>query len=707
MSSIQRITGMNSGLDVDALVKASMTAYQNKIDRETQNQKILEYQQEQYKKIMKDSSDFYDKYFDILKTGNLFSTSTYQSVAFKSGDDTKVTAKGFAGADVSDYKVAVTQLASKATATFNKSDLTGIDKTKVFVKFGSKEASVDIIKADGEIDMSATAKKLNEELNKQGINVSAKYSEFSDSIILESGTIGESSKFNAVAASDSSNLSDSSNTYSGTNAKGIITKGTEIYNIDSKSNVITVDNVQFTLKAPSISASENLTHLNEGDSGTTTKTTTITTTASDDGKTTTTTTSKNGIANLAPLTEGDSGTTTTKVITNGTKTTTIASDGTTTTVLADGTTSTEHLTEGQNGATTKITTTLSDGTTTTKITTVSSDGATTDIRTVTTSGDGNTTTITTSSNGVINLQDGDSGTNTTTKTIKTITDGTTTTEITADGTTTIRKTTNPTIGKVTETIENGTETITNSYSAVSLSGSTDVTGMKDKIVSFINDYNTLLSSINTKIYEVRDRDYRPLTDEQKEAMTDEQIEKWEKKAQTGLLRKDSDLERIASAMKSAMSSLVSGSGLYLEKIGIKPVKDYAEKNGMYTIDESKLTQALEENAGNIKDLFTRAASDTDTKDKGGILTQLKAVINDEFKKSTSILSKKVGLDGTSTQYDNTLSKSISEKKQLVKQLNYKLSYRENALYNKYSALEKALQSLNSQQSSLTSMLGMN
>ena len=57
----------------------------------------------------------------------------------------------------------------------------------------------------------------------------------------------------------------------------------------------------------------------------------------------------------------------------------------------------------------------------------------------------------------------------------------------------------------------------------------------------------------------------PLTDEQKKAMTDNQITSWETKAQTGLLRKDSDLERIASAMKSAMSSVMSGSGLYLEK----------------------------------------------------------------------------------------------------------------------------------------------
>jgi flagellar hook-associated protein 2 len=555
MSTIQRITGMNSGLDVDALVKASLTSYQSKIDTATQKQKILEYQQEQYKQIMSDASDFYDKYFDILKTGNLFSSSTYESVSFKSGDDTKVMAKGFAGADVSDYKVTTTQLANKAVASFKTENLIG---HSLYVKVGSEEISVDITDTgDSETDMATAVKNLNIKLNDAGIDVSAKYSEFSDSIVLESGTMGESVSFQAGVDS-------SYTTYTGKNAKGVITKGTETYTINQASNVLTVDNVQFTFKSPSTSV-----------------------VATD----------------LTALTTEDSGVT----------------------VSADGKTITSE-----------------DG----KITTVTSD----------------------------------------------------------DGTVTTTKV-DTTTGAVTQTITKGTTTTTNTYTSVSLSGSTDVTALKDKIVSFVNDYNTLLSSINTKLYEERDTDYMPLTDAQKEEMSDADIEKWEKKAKTGLIRKDNDLERITNAMKSAMSSVMSGSGLYLEKIGISPVQDYAEKNGMYTIDEDKLTQGLEENAGNIKDLFTRAASTTSTTDKGGIFTQLKSTLKSEFKTSTASLSKKVGLDGTSTQYSNTITKSITEKKQLISDLNDLYTDKETALYKKYSALETALETLNAQQSSLASMLG--
>lgn len=591
-----RITGYNSGLDVDSLVKSSMTTYQNKIDKETQNKKILEYQQEQYKKIMNDASDFYDKYFDVLKTGNLFSSSTYQSVSFESGDDTKVTAKGFAGADVSDYEVTVTQIASKAKTLIQTDDLSAVATSKegvMAVKMGDDNVYVDIaFDEDYAIDMETTVENLNNALNTKGINVTAKYSEFSGGIVLESGEMGESVSFQVAIqagiteediAGGTSFTASYSDPYTGTNAEGTIKKGTETYDIDKSSNTFTVDNVQFTLKGVTSDTSNNSKYITSAS---------ITSLLGDYIKTIDT---SNPGYTLYELNNAAG---------NKIK---IEDDGTMTIMESDGTTE------------------------------ISADS--------------------------IELPSADGST------------------ITID--------------------KNGTLT-TASDNSVKLTGTTDVKGLKDKIVSFINDYNTLLSSINTKLYEERDRDYLPLTDAQKEEMTDEQIEKWETKAKTGLLRKDNNLERITNAMKSAMSSVMSGSGLSLEAIGIKPVENYAEKNGMYTIEEETLTKALEDNSGNIKDLFKRATSTTD---KGGIITQLESTLKSEFKTSTSILSKKVGLDGTSTQYSNTLTKSIYEKKLLIAELNDSFTDKETALYKKYSALETALQTLNSQQASLTSMLG--
>lgn len=583
MSTIQRITGTNSGLDVDTLVKTAMQPYKTKIDREVQNQKVLQYQQEQYKQIMSDASGFYDKYCDILKTGNLMSTSSYNTVSFESGDKTKVTAKGFAGASVDNYTVSVTQVASRASITLAD----GIT-TKQSMTFGSGVNSVSLtfdVGNDGKtakenatktIDNYNTAiatekTKLTDKLKTanstdkltiqdqlNSLNVTATYSEFSKGIVFTADQMGQGGFALGTDPANDKEL------------KGTITKTKDgvlqSFDLTGTSNTVTVDNVQFSLKAPTMKV--------------------ITT-------------------DLVPLT------------------------------VANGETKTEN------------------GKTTTK--------------------DATGDTITTTQVG---------------------TDGSVTQTVTKNANTSPVTTT---------TIDTPT----------SLAGETDATEVKDKIVKFVNDYNTLLQSINTKIYETRDKDYMPLTDEQKKSMSEDQITAWEKKAQTGLLRKDSDLERITSEMKSAMSSVMSGSGSYLEKIGITPVKDYTDKNGMFTIDEDKLTKALEDNAGNVKDLLTRTITTVknpvtgkdEVTDKGGILTQLKTSLYSEFKISTSVLSKKAGLVGGSTEYNNTLSTNIYKKKQLIADLNKSLTSKENALYKKYSDLETIMQKLNSQQSSLASMLG--
>lgn len=692
-----RITGYNSGLDVDSLVKTSLTNYQSKIDTETQNKKILEYQQEQYKKIMTDSSEFYDKYFDVLKTGNLFSSSTYGTISFESGDDTKVTAKGFAGADVSDYSVKVTQLASKASHKITDTDLSSIELSKkgvISLEMGGKSVYVDVaFNDDDEIDMEQTVKDLNSALNEKGINVSAKYSEFSGGIILESGQMGEDISFQVgieegiseEGIADETESFDVLNysTYNGTNAEGTITKGTETYPIDKASNIITVDNVQFTLKGVTTETSTSGKYINSSS---------ITSLLGDD------------ITTIEEVNKTE------YTLTNGSKIN-IADDGTLTLTKADGTTPlADDETVSFTNASGDTITLKGDGTLTSSgfvgskyITSSSISSLLGDDISKVAEQSSKIYTLTNESKITI----ADDGTTTIT-----VADGTTITN--ADGTTTVAVgTTELGVDKTVSFTNADGETVTlngngrlieSTSGSVKLSGTTDVTALKDKIVKFFDDYNTLLSSINTKIYEERDKDYLPLTDEQKEAMTEDQIEKWETKSKTGLLRKDMDLERIANSMKSAMSIVISGSGLYLESIGISPVNDYAEKNGMYTVDEDKLTKALEENAGDIQDLFTRS-EDEDTNDKGGIFTRLKSALYSEFKISTSSLSKKAGLDATSTQYNNTLTNTIYKKKLLIADLNDKYTDKETALYKKYSALETALQALTAQQSSLASMLG--
>lgn len=702
-----RITGTNSGIDVDSVVKESLSNEQNKIDKAYQQQKVYEYQQEQLKEIVSSSQEFYDKYLDILSSDSLLKSTAYETASFTTTDSndvasTAVTAKGYAGADVTDYTVIVTQLASKATSNTLTSNNLSIGKTiKIETESGEVEFTVSS-KKDGsdEVDLEKTAKELNSKLKSAGINVTAKYSQFTGGITLESGEMGESSSFTYQIDGGEKIKA------TGKDAKATITKGDDSIDISSKSNIVTVDNVQFTFNAVTSVDSNDLTNL---DHLKYTDTTHNKVTISKDDVTTiregsavkTTKVYSDTISVNIIGEQTGTGDTIDKVTVTG-HLTALSKDGNT--VSEDGNTITS-----KDGKTTTTTTKKDDGTTI--ITTVKKYEDGTVVTTEVTEKDGkqvgieSTATIGTEDGKLTHLEGND--TNAVVSIISN--DGEKNTIIQNGITSTTEKQTDGTIKK---TVTNGSVSNTSTFGKVTLSGKTDISGLKDTIVGFVNDYNSLMESINEKLWETRDTDYMPLTEDQKDDMSDSEIEAWEKKAKTGLLRNDSDLTRIQSAMKSAMSSMMSSTGLTLESIGIEPVDNYTTKNGMYKIDEDKLTKALQNNSEEIKDLFTRASTsekeaDGSTKvtDKGGVLTQLQSTFKSEFKSSSSSLSKRIGFEGTSTENSNTLSKNITKQKSLITELKEKYSDKETALYKKYSNLEVMLEKLNAQSNSLYSMLG--
>lgn len=235
----------------------------------------------------------------------------------------------------------------------------------------------------------------------------------------------------------------------------------------------------------------------------------------------------------------------------------------------------------------------------------------------------------------------------------------------------------------------------------SITGSQDVSALKDTIKSFMKDYNDLLGDINKKLWEQYDKDYQPLTDDQKQSMSDKQIENWETKAQTGLLRKDDDLRELAENMKDVMSTFMGNTGLSLEKMGYKPVKDFKEENGKYDLeDEDKLTEALQNNFDGIKELFTKNYLD-DSSDNQGIIPQMRKVLKKNFEDYDSIFNKKAAKSGVYA-VSNEIYKAIEDKKTEIIDLNKDYTSRQNDLYTKYSKLETAMQKLQSQESSVSS-----
>lgn len=248
---------------------------------------------------------------------------------------------------------------------------------------------------------------------------------------------------------------------------------------------------------------------------------------------------------------------------------------------------------------------------------------------------------------------------------------------------------------------------------IRVTGKVDATSIKDKIVSFINDYNKLIEKMNTLTTEKRSRDFMPLTDEQKKEMSDDEIKLWDEKVKKGQLSRDSDITRISNQMKNATKSIFNGSLPYLEKIGINPVADYSgTKNGTFTIDEEKLTSALENSAQDVMKLFTaveptdETMTDTEKYSSTGIFQRIKTVLYDETVSLQSRLLKKVGIEGTSLVINNDLSKSIEKYERKMKDMESTFSRREQQLYSKFGSLESMMNKLNSQQSYLMSQLGM-
>lgn len=226
----------------------------------------------------------------------------------------------------------------------------------------------------------------------------------------------------------------------------------------------------------------------------------------------------------------------------------------------------------------------------------------------------------------------------------------------------------------------------------------------DKIVSsvktFIEDYNTILSSIYTKVTEERDTDYMPLTDEQKEAMSDDDEKIWTEKVKTGLLHNDSILKTLGESMRSAFSTPVSGlTGKYktASSIGISTGVDWSE-NGKLYLDEDKLRKALEADPDAAYKIF---GTTSDTSSNNGIAVKLSSLL----KTATDNIVKQAGTTAsTKDDVSSVLGKRYDEMSDRLSDLSEKLLKQENLYYSQFNAMEQAISSLSQQSSYVSSLL---
>ncbi len=114
---------------------------------------------------------------------------------------------------------------------------------------------------------------------------------------------------------------------------------------------------------------------------------------------------------------------------------------------------------------------------------------------------------------------------------------------------------------------------------ITLTTSQDTDGIYDMIKNFFTKYNELINEMD-KLYNADSASkYEPLTSEEKDAMSDSEVEEWEKKIKDSLLRRDSTLSGVANAMKQVMleGATVNGKKMYLTNFGIETLVYFKAK----------------------------------------------------------------------------------------------------------------------------------
>lgn len=227
--------------------------------------------------------------------------------------------------------------------------------------------------------------------------------------------------------------------------------------------------------------------------------------------------------------------------------------------------------------------------------------------------------------------------------------------------------------------------------AVRVEVTEDVDAAYENIKAFVDLYNETIEEIYAKLDEPRYRDYPPLTDEQKEAMSDKEIELWEEKARSGMLHNDRLISGILADMRMALSSAVEGldgTNNTLSEVGINT--GLWQERGKLHIDEAKLKQALRENPEQVMALFTKdpeSGSESET----GLIRRLYEVVD----RGIDRIGDKAGYD--SSLYDQSyLSEEIRRYDERMDALEERLAEVEERYWNQFIAMEKALQQMYAQ-----------
>lgn len=231
----------------------------------------------------------------------------------------------------------------------------------------------------------------------------------------------------------------------------------------------------------------------------------------------------------------------------------------------------------------------------------------------------------------------------------------------------------------------------------------DTDGIYDMIKNFLKEYNALVNEMD-KLYNAdSNKGYEPLTDEEKESMSDKEIEKWEQKVKDSILRRDDNLSTVNSALQNIMASgyEVNGKTMYLFDFGIETLGYFEaadnERHAYHIAGDPDDTNTMN-SADKLKSMIS---SDPDT-----VISFFSQLSRDLYGKMTDLSKSVDGYRSFGNFYDDKKMKSdYDDYTSKIKEMETKLNEYEDKWYAKFSKMETALAKMQSNASAVTSLLG--
>lgn len=233
-----------------------------------------------------------------------------------------------------------------------------------------------------------------------------------------------------------------------------------------------------------------------------------------------------------------------------------------------------------------------------------------------------------------------------------------------------------------------------------LTVNSDIEASFDAIMAFVDKYNEVVDVMNGALREERHRDFPPLTEAQKSEMTEKEIELWEEKAKSGMLRGETSISSGLFAMRNSWYQSVDSDSQYnsITQIGIRTSASYMD-GGKLIVDEEKLREALTEDPESVQKLF----SNSEEGPTRGIVNRLE----DSLKTTMNQIRDRAG-NSTSPALDNyTLGRRMKGLDDQISAFEDRLVQIETRYWSQFSAMEKAVQRANQQSAYLMSQFGGN